>query len=251
VAILVIPARYASKRLPGKPLLSVTGKPLVVHVLERAAEAERISRVLVATDDERILAAVKEAGGEAVLTSRRHTCGTERVAEVAGRFPEERFFVNLQGDEPEIEPGDIDLLVRALEEGGCEMATLAAPLTGEEDHNDPSVVKVVVGRTGDALYFSRAPIPFARDEGSAADRLRHLGIYGYTMEALRRFVELPPSTLEKTEKLEQLRALEHGMRIRVALVREAPPGIDTMEAYRAFVMRTASAGSGGNAKGGG
>jgi 3-deoxy-manno-octulosonate cytidylyltransferase (CMP-KDO synthetase) len=239
VAILVIPARHASKRLPGKPLLTMTGKPLVLHVLERARQAERVRKVVVATDDERIIAAVEQGGGEAILTSRRHTCGTERVAEVAERFPDEGFFVNLQGDEPEIDPADIDLLVETLEGCGCEMATLAAPISGEDELLDPTAVKVVVGRTGDALYFSRAPIPFARDGESAATPLRHVGVYGYTRAALMRFAELPPSDLERTEKLEQLRALEHGMRIRVALVSEAPPGIDTMEAYRAFVKRMA------------
>ncbi len=241
MAILVVPARYASKRLPGKPLLAETGKPLIVHVLERALQSSRVTRAVVATDDERILQAVRDAGAEAVLTSKDHTSGTDRIAEVAAGFQSEPFFVNLQGDEPEIDPADIDLLVSTLEAAGTEMATLASPISDPEEFNDPAVVKVVMDTRGDALYFSRAPIPCDRDGDGPAECYRHLGIYGFTAEALRRFAALSPSVLEQTEKLEQLRALGAGMKIRVALVKSAPPGIDTMEAYRAFVNRTASA----------
>jgi 3-deoxy-manno-octulosonate cytidylyltransferase (CMP-KDO synthetase) len=159
------------------------------------------------------------------------------VAEVAESFPDEEFFVNLQGDEPEIDPGDVDLLVRELEESGAPMATLASPLVDEAEFRDPSVVKVVVGPERDAIYFSRAPIPHDRDGDGTAKPLKHMGIYGFRREALLRFRSLGASSLERTEKLEQLRALEDGMRIRVALVDRAPPGIDTMDAYRAFVER--------------
>lgn len=238
----MIPARYGSKRLPGKPLLSETGKPLVVHVLEAALRAKRVSRALVATDDPRILEAVTAAGGEARMSSEGHSCGTERVAEVAADFPDEPHFVNLQGDEPEIDPADIDLVIGALEESGAPMATLAAPLQNEEEFRDPSVVKVVTDDNGDALYFSRAPIPHDRDGDGTAPRLRHLGIYAFTREALAAFAAAPASPPEKTEKLEQLRALANGTRIRVAVVAKAPTGIDTMEAYRAFVRRQAAGG---------
>lgn len=237
MAILFIPARMGAKRLPGKPLLAKTGRPLILHVLARARAAKRISRAIVATDDERIFRAVTEGGGEAVMTRADHHCGTDRIAEAAERFPEEPLFVNLQGDEPEIEPSDIDLLVATLEAGGADMATLAAPLGSPEEFLDPAVVKVVLDPSGRALYFSRAPIPFDRDGSGAAPRLRHVGIYGFTAAALRRFAGLGPAPLELCERLEQLRALAAGMSIRVALVREAPPGIDTRESYEAFVRR--------------
>jgi len=237
LAILVIPARHGSKRLPGKPLLRETGRPLILHVVERALAAASVSRVIVATDDERIERAVIDGGGEAVLSRAAHDCGTSRVAEVAESLPDETYFVNLQGDEPEIDPDDIDLLVRELEGSGAPMATLAAPIADPEVLSDPSVVKVVTNAAGDALYFSRAPIPFDRDGTGAFGPLHHLGVYGFRREALLRFREIGASALERTEKLEQLRALEDGMRIRVAIVDAAPPGIDTMDAYEAFVKR--------------
>jgi 3-deoxy-manno-octulosonate cytidylyltransferase (CMP-KDO synthetase) len=242
LAILVIPARYGSKRLPGKPLLSETGKPLILHVIERARLARTVSRVIVATDDERILDAVRDGGGEAVLTSADHRCGTERVAEVAAGLPDEPHFVNLQGDEPEIKPEDIDTLVETLTGTGAPMATLAAPLDPARV-SDPARVKVVVDRRGDALYFSRAPIPFDRDGTRAVVPLLHVGIYGFTREALAKFAGWPATPLERSESLEQLRALENGMRIRVATVFAAPPGVDTMESYREFVRRHAAAGN--------
>lgn len=236
MAVLVVPARYGAKRLPGKPLLAETGKPLVVHVLERAAAAASVHRALVATDDERIREAVEAHGGEAVMTSAECSCGTERVAEVARSLPDEDLFVNLQGDEPEIEPESIDLLVEALS-GPVEMATLAAPLREEEEFRNPAVVKVVVDGNGDALYFSRAPIPFARDGAGPALPLHHLGIYGFRRKPLMGYLEWPSTPLERTEKLEQLRALENGVSIRVIRVASAPPGIDDPESYRAFVSR--------------
>jgi 3-deoxy-manno-octulosonate cytidylyltransferase (CMP-KDO synthetase) len=242
LAILVIPARYGSKRLPGKPLLEETGRPLVMHVLDVAARASLVTRALVATDDPRIRDAVRDAGGEALMTSADHTCGTERVAEVAEAIPGDEPVVNLQGDEPEIEPADIDLAIRALAESGAPIATLAAPIASPEEFRDPAVVKVVTDAEGNALYFSRAPIPHDRDGDGPARARHHLGVYAFTREALRDFASRPPSPLERTEKLEQLRALEAGTRIRVALVDRAPPGIDTMEAYREFVRRQAAGG---------
>ena len=237
MATLVIPARYGSKRLPGKPLLRETGKPLVVHVLERALEARHVSRALVATDDERIRDAVIAAGGEAVMTGAGHRNGTERIGEVAAGLPHEDHFVNLQGDEPEIDPADIDLLVTTLVESGAPVATLAAPLEAEAEFLDPAVVKVVLDRESRAIYFSRAPIPFPRDGGGPAGALRHVGIYGFTRDALLGYPGLPVSALEGTERLEQLRFLEAGIAVRVALVERAPAGIDTIQGYRAFVKR--------------
>jgi 3-deoxy-manno-octulosonate cytidylyltransferase (CMP-KDO synthetase) len=244
LAILVIPARFDSKRLPGKPLLAQTGRPLIAHVIERARSAGEVARVIVATDDDRIRRAAEAAGAEGMMTAPTHRCGTERVAEVARALTGEDLFVNLQGDEPEMEPADIDLLVGTLREAGTPLATLAAPLSGEDAFRDPSVVKVVTDDRGDALYFSRAPIPHDRDGSGDAKPLRHLGIYAYTREALLSFASLSPSPLERSERLEQLRALQAGMRIRVALVREAPPGIDTMDAYEAFVARQAGRAAG-------
>ena len=240
MAVLVIPARYGSRRLPGKPLLAETGKPLILHVLERARAASSVTRVIVATDDVRIRAAVESAGAEVFMTSPDHRCGTERVAEVARALPDEEQFVNLQGDEPETDPTDVDILVRTLAQDEVSIATLAAPIRSEEELDDPTVVKVVVSAGGDALYFSRAPIPFSRDGDRHTPLLRHLGIYGFRRDALLTYARLPASGLERTEKLEQLRALEAGMRIRVATVAQAPPGIDTMETYRAFVRRHAA-----------
>ncbi|MEN8151957.1 MAG: 3-deoxy-manno-octulosonate cytidylyltransferase [Planctomycetota bacterium] len=233
----MIPARHGSRRLPGKPLLSATGRPLILHVVERARSARTVDRVVVATDDERIADAVRDGGGEAMLSTAAHDCGTSRVAEVAESFPDETYFVNLQGDEPEIDPADIDLLVDVLESSGAPVATLAAPIAHAADLADPAIVKVVTNGDGDALYFSRAPIPFDRDGEGAFLPLHHLGIYAFRRDALLRFRELGASPLERTEKLEQLRALEDGMRIRVATVKAAPPGIDTMDAYEAFVAR--------------
>ncbi len=228
----------AAQRLPGKPLLARTGKPLVVHTLEAARAARRVSRVVVATDDERIAAAVRAAGGEAVMTSPDCASGTDRVAEAAARLPGEDVVVNVQGDEPEIEPAALDALIEALEaDPRVEMGTLAAPLGDPEEAARPSVVKVVMDGRGDALYFSRAPIPHRRDPAGPAATLRHVGVYAYRRAFLARFAALPPTPLERTESLEQLRALEHGHRIRVVRVARAPAGIDTPEDYEAFVRR--------------
>jgi 3-deoxy-manno-octulosonate cytidylyltransferase (CMP-KDO synthetase) len=234
MALFVIPARFGSTRLPGKPLLSETGRPLVVHVLENAARARSADRVVVATDDERILAAVRDAGGEAVLTSPDHRSGTDRVAEAARGLPG-GVVVNVQGDEPELDPEHLDRLVAALDadpEAG--IATLAAP-AGPGDDASPHVVKVVVAGSGRALYFSRSPIPYHRDE--AVPRLRHAGVYAFRREALEAFVRTPPTPLERAESLEQLRALESGVAVKVVVVDRVAPGIDTPEDYAAFVAR--------------
>ena len=216
--LAVIPARYASSRLPGKPLVQLAGKPMIQHVWERVRRARSVSRVLVATDDERILRAVAAFGGEAVMTRADHRSGTERVTEVAaGRDAE--IFVNVQGDEPLIEPAAVDAVVQVLQEdASAQVATLAVPITATTDVMDPNVVKVVLDFDGNALYFSRAPIPWVRGEGDAvhARHLKHIGIYVFRREALLEFPTFPQGELEKLERLEQLRWLENGYRIRVA-----------------------------------
>jgi len=239
IAVAVIPARYASTRLPGKPLLNRTGKPLIQHVYERVQQVRSLQRVIVATDDRRIADVVRSFGGEAVMTRPDHPSGTDRVAEVAATLKAD-IVVNVQGDEPEIEPAYVDRLVDLLASRyDCEMATLACPFPAEVDPAEPSAVKVVVDLAGRAVYFSRSPIPHPRDrsEGSGGDYLLHIGIYAYRREFLGRLTTWPVGRLERIEKLEQLRAIEHGASIAVGLVERATVGIDTPEDYEAFVQR--------------
>lgn len=237
--VVVIPARFASERLPGKPLLAGTGKPLIQHVYEQARKARLPDEVVVATDDARIFAAVRAFGGRVMMTATTHASGTDRVAEAARGLPHDRI-VNVQGDEPEIDPRLIDRLARTLEDDRrADWVTAARPAKGTAALAEPAVVKVATDRDGYALYFSRAVIPHARGrEGGIPPRaLVHVGIYGFRREALLRFAQIPPSPLERTEKLEQLRALEHGMRIRVLETPRASRAIDTPEDYRRFVAR--------------
>jgi 3-deoxy-manno-octulosonate cytidylyltransferase (CMP-KDO synthetase) len=235
--VVVIPARFASERLPGKPLLSETGKPLIQHVYEQVRRARLPDEVVVATDDRRIYDAVRRFGGKVVMTSREHASGTDRVAEAARGLPH-AFVINVQGDEPEIEPALIDRLARTLKEDRkADWVTAARPLRGSRALAEPGVVKVVVDREGYALYFSRAVIPHDRARGIPARALVHVGIYGFRREALLRFARTPPSALERAERLEQLRALEHGQRIRVLETRRASRSIDTPGDYRRFVSR--------------
>ena len=238
--LAVIPARFASTRLPGKPLKADTGKTLIQHVVEAAGRSGRIDRVIVATDDDRIASAVRSFGGEAVMTREDHPSGTDRVAEVAAALPEARIVVNLQGDEPEISAEALDLVVELLEaDPGAPMATLATPIRDAATFADPSCVKVVRAGSGRALYFSRSPIPLHRDGPPAADPLGllHLGLYAYRRDFLLKLATLPPSPLETSEKLEQLRVLEAGYPIAVGIVEEPSVGIDTPEDYRRFVER--------------
>lgn len=243
-SIAVIPARFASTRLPGKPLLRESGKYLIQHVYERVQQARTLTAVVVATDDARIADAVRSFGGEVAMTSPDHRSGTDRIAEVM-RERTEAIVVNVQGDEPEIEPASIARVASLVEPGRFPMATLAAPIRSADRWRDPAQVKVVVARDGTALYFSRAPIPAFPDGDFAAavagDKhacLGHIGIYAYTREFLLEFTRMPPGRLEQQERLEQLRALEQGARIRVGLVDDAPKGIDTPDDYRLFVART-------------
>src|SRR2546430_2340074 len=216
--IVVIPARYGSTRLPGKPLVALAGQPMIQRVYERARAAQRVDQVIVATDDERILAAVQGFGGEARMTRADHRTGTERVAEVAAHIQGE-VFVNVQGDEPLLDPSSVDAAVGALlEEPRAEVATIATPIRTPSDIMDPNVCKVVLDFEENALYFSRAPIPWVRDTASKMQvrHLKHPGLYVFQREALLEDPTLPQGELERIEQLEQLRWLENGWRIRVA-----------------------------------
>lgn len=232
---VVIPARYRSQRLPGKPLRVIGGKPMIRHVWERA-RASGATRVIVATDDARIYDAARHFGAEARLTSPEHASGTDRIAEVARTegWPQDHVVVNLQGDEPLTPPAVVAQLARNLaERPDTEMATLCTPIVHREEFLDPHVVKVVRDGRGNALYFSRAAIPHERDagQGGAAGgglALRHLGLYAYRVGFLLRYADLPACDLERVERLEQLRALHHGARIHVDLACEPPGhGVDT------------------------
>ncbi|WP_166830750.1 3-deoxy-manno-octulosonate cytidylyltransferase [Thalassoroseus pseudoceratinae] len=240
----VIPARLQSTRLPRKLLLNETGKPLLQYTWEAASAAKSLSEILVATDSIEISACVRRFGGQVELTA-NHPSGTDRVAEIARQFrPEADILVNIQGDEPEIDPNAIDLLVKTLQSSpSAQMATLATPITNKADLEDPGCVKVVCGADGRALYFSRLPIPYVRD-GNTDELLKHdspwklhLGIYAYRRAFLMRMTEQPPSPLEQLEKLEQLRALEAGANISVATVLHRAAGIDTPTDYARFVSR--------------
>lgn len=227
----VIPARYGSERFPGKALADLCGAPLVVRVAQVAVGSGLFESVVVATDDERIAAAVAAARLNAALTSPEHRSGTDRVAEVAARLglgPRD-VVVNLQGDEPFVSPVSLRELLGAFADEAVSLATLAHLETDRAQIADPSVVKVVVDSRGDALYFSRAPIPGTRSGSQPSEVLRHIGVYAFRREALERFVALPRGRLEEREGLEQLRALEAGMRIRVVLTAHPSFGVDTPE----------------------
>jgi 3-deoxy-manno-octulosonate cytidylyltransferase (CMP-KDO synthetase) len=215
---VVIPARYGSSRFPGKPLVSLLGKPLIQHVYERAAACRAVNAVVVATDDERIRAAVERFGGRVVMTTEPYRTGTDRVAGAARTLPG-RVIVNLQGDEVLLAPEILNNLIQPFTARGAAMGTLVRPLRSREELHNPAVVKAVVDRQGRALYFSRAPIPFVRDDATrnvvAGLHCIHLGLYSYTRETLFQFAGLPTGALEDAEKLEQLRALEFGIPIHV------------------------------------
>ncbi len=228
----IIPARWGSTRFPGKALHPIAGKPLVQHVWERCREATALEDVIVATDDERIAATVRDFGGRVELTSADHPSGTDRLAEVAARLPDATHFINVQGDEPTVPAGLINRLAQALiDDPALEMVTAATLLHDAADFENPNVVKVVLAANGDALYFSRSSIPFTGFLHSIAGVpiYGHHGIYGYSRGFLEKFVTWPPSALEKAERLEQLRALENGVRIRVLITDHAALGVDSPE----------------------
>jgi len=231
----VIPARYASTRLPGKPLVDIGGKPMIVRVLNQAKQSQYLSQVIVATDDERIVSAVQDAGGEAVMTPADLLSGTDRVAYIA-REKEAEIFVNIQGDEPFISPFDIDRVALILmEDSEVDMGTLVKEIRLDTELTDPNTVKVVTDKNSRALYFSRSAIPFCRDKKNASEwikgykYLKHIGIYSYRREFLIKLSEIGPSSLERTEKLEQLRVLENGFTIKVAETDNEPLSVDTPE----------------------
>ena len=240
--IAVIPARYESTRFPGKPLADRTGKYLIQHVYEQVAKVASVGDVIVATDDQRIMDAVHSFGGKSVMTRADHVSGTDRVAEVVGSLDCD-YVLNVQGDEPEIEPEALESLVSLIQRGEHPMATLACSFGAlrqqgiEADPSDPNCVKVVCDR-GRAIYFSRSLVPFRRyEESSYGGPWLHLGTYAYRRDFLLRLAELEPTTLERVEALEQLRALGHGYSIAVQIVERAAAGIDTPDDYAAFVGR--------------
>ncbi len=227
----VIPARWGSTRFPGKPLELIAGKPLVQHVWERCQSCQRLDAVTVATDDERIATAVREFGGHVTLTRPDHPSGTDRAAEVASLFPESSHIINIQGDEPLISPSLIDELAQALlDDASLDMVTAANPLAADAPENaDPNVVQVVLSKSGRALYFSRSPLPYRRTVLPDFPTYRHKGIYGFRRGFLEDFVTWPPSALEESEGLEQLRALENDATIHVVITDDTSPGVDTPE----------------------
>ena len=243
-SVIVIPARLASTRLPEKLLLDQTGKTLVQHTYESAGQASKPNDLIVATDHQRIATVVSAFGGKCVMTSADATSGTDRVAEVARKLDDVDIVVNVQADEPEISAAAIDLAISLLEESpAAPMATLATPIRSREQFNDPSCVKVVFDGTGNAMYFSRSPIPCAREwENSLLEEqpplfYQHIGLYAYRREFLLELAKLPRCDQERVESLEQLRVLHAGHKIRVGVIGEPTIGIDTPDDYTAFVAR--------------
>ncbi|MBC7979461.1 MAG: 3-deoxy-manno-octulosonate cytidylyltransferase [Armatimonadetes bacterium] len=225
----ILPARWGSTRFPGKPLHLIAGKPLIQHAWERCRSSKNLSDVLIATDDIRIADAARKFGGSVIMTSTEHLTGTDRLAEAVDAFPAASHILNIQGDEPLIDPLLIDELAKALiDDSDLQMVTAANPIDSTDPAvNDPHVVKVVLKKNGYALYFSRSPIPYFRCTVAGLPVFRHKGIYGYRRDFLKKFVTWPPSPLEQAESLEQLRALENGTNIRVIITSDTSPGVDT------------------------
>lgn len=238
--VVCIPARYDSTRFPGKVLAQETGKYLVQHTYEQACKARLPERIIIAADDERIVAAAQTFGAECVLTSASHQSGTDRIAEAVAALDTD-IVINVQGDEPDIDPAHIDELAELLvNHPDAPMATLATPLRQTKQITDPNIVKAIVDTKGKAIYFSRCPIPYDRGNaglGPADQYLRHIGIYAYRKDFLLKLTALPQTPLEKLEKLEQLRVIENGYTILVGIVNDTSEGIDTPEQYAAFVGR--------------
>jgi 3-deoxy-manno-octulosonate cytidylyltransferase (CMP-KDO synthetase) len=231
----IIPARWSSTRFPGKPLHLIAGKPLLQHVWERCQRATSLDSIIIATDDMRIAEAAFAWGAEISLTSPHHSSGTDRIAEVAAKLGRVSHIINIQGDEPLIDPKLINRLVRAMErDPNIEIVTAAHPFQNPADAQSSHQVKAVIDRKKRALYFSRSAIPFARDPAAAISYLRHQGIYGYRRDLLLRFVRWKPTPLEKAEGLEQLRALENGVNIHVVVTQSGSPGVDTPDDARAI-----------------
>ena len=237
---IIIPARYGSSRLKGKPLIEVNGKPIIQWVFEKAVKASLADRVIIATDNDEILSTCLMFGAEAEMTSEAHNCGSDRIQEVMERHPEIEYVVNLQGDEPLIRPESIDEVIRNVKDDpNADISTLIRVLRDKKDIENPNLVKCVVDNNGYALYFSRSKIPFERNEGDATF-YGHLGTYGYKREALERMTKLSQTSLELSESLEQLRALQNGMKIKTSVVDFTPVGIDTVEDLEKFRKIVAS-----------
>jgi 3-deoxy-manno-octulosonate cytidylyltransferase (CMP-KDO synthetase) len=248
-AVGIIPARWGSTRFPGKALHVIAGKPLLRHVWERCRRAKKLDKLIIATDDFRIAEAAFDWGAEVAMTSPNHASGTDRIAEVAKKMKQFPRVVNIQGDEPLIDPKLIDRLVRDLQrDSNLEMITAAHPFEDPHDAESPHQVKVVLNQNGDALYFSRSAIPFVRDNHQRPRFFRHQGIYGYRRDLLLRFVRWKTSPLEQAEALEQLRALENGVRIRVVMTGSGSPGVDTQEDARMIERVLKSAGRRGRTR---
>ncbi len=231
---IIIPARYASTRLPGKPLIEVGGKPIIQWVYEKASASKLAQKVIVATDDKRIFDTVKNFGGDVVMTRDDHKSGSDRIYEVVQKFPEIAVAVNVQGDEPLITPESIDKAIESLlSDESADIATLVRKIDSDEEFNNPNVVKAVFDNNHNALYFSRSAVPFHRNKGEI-DNYAHIGLYVYKREALEKMTKLPQSSLELAESLEQLRALQNGMKIKIAVVDYKPIGIDTPEDVEEF-----------------
>ena len=227
--LCVIPARYASTRLPGKPLADIAGKPMICRVYDRAVQAKCLSEVVVATDDQRVLQAVEAHGGRAMMTAKDHPTGTDRLAEVAAAYPDIDLIINVQGDEPLIEPSIIDALAAAFDgDADLKMATVMTEITDEAEQMNPNNVKVVTDKNGYALYFSRSLLPYPRYR-KGVPVYKHIGIYAYKREFLLHYAKMAPTPLEETEALEQLRALENGYRIKVIRTAHRFVGVDTAE----------------------
>lgn len=239
--VAIIPARLASTRLPGKVLLDRTGKPLIQHVYEAARGARRPSRFVIAADDKSVVDACAKFHAECILTRVDQPNGTSRLAEACVKLGlgDDVIAVNVQGDEPEMDPALIDAAVGALEQTGAEVSTIASPFMPGEDPGNPNIVKVVLRADSTAMYFSRSVLPYKRDAAFVGDvkPLKHVGLYVYRVGFLKKYVELPPTALEQTESLEQLRVLWYGHRIAVAVRPSHGQGIDTPEQYEAFVRR--------------
>ena len=233
--VIIIPARYGSSRLPGKPLADIAGKPMVQHVVERASQVSGIDAVWVATDDQRVFDTVEAFGGQAVMTSPEHASGTDRLVEVMQKVSAD-IYLNVQGDEPLVRPGDLELLVAAMQDSWVKVGTLCHVISAEEARN-PNTVKVLCDQFDDALYFSRSPIPYPREAEEASYR-KHVGVYAYRREVLEGYSQLPQPMAERAESLEQLRLMHAGIKIRVIEVEETGPGVDTpecLEKVRALV----------------
>ena len=231
---IIIPARYGSSRLEGKPLIKVLDKPIIQWVWEKAKRCTKADMVIVATDDKRIYDAVKTFGGDVEMTSTEHKSGSDRIAEVALKHPEINVIVNLQGDEPLISLDDINAVIDGIKnDETVDISTLVREIKNEEEANNPNLVKCVFDINHYALYFSRSKIPFERNSGMSKI-YGHLGIYGYRKESLLKMTKLPQTNLEKAESLEQLRALQSGMRIKIAVTENIPVGIDTVEDLEHF-----------------